>query len=144
MRTFITGPYFLKFLALSRVVVTAQYVLGFMYKSGHITLDLVKAVEYLEKARAQGSSFAAMELVTVYQQPQVQNYQKAYECAVMAAEHGVGEGEFLLANLLFLGRGCEPDHSRAYEYFKRAYDHGIHYASVMLDRMDRLKGAKGV
>lgn len=124
--------------------ITAQYVLGFMYKSGHITLDLEKAVEYLEKARAQGSSFAAMELVTVYQQPRVQNYQKAYECAVMAAEHGVGEGEFLLANLLFLGRGCEPDHSRAYEYFKRAYDHGIHYASVMLDRMDRLKKEKGV
>ena len=28
--------------------------LGFMYKSGHVTRDLQKAVEYLEKAKAQG------------------------------------------------------------------------------------------
>ncbi len=117
----------------------AQYVLGFMYKSGHVTRDLPLAVEYLEKARAQGNSFSAMELVTLYQQPEVQNYQRAYECATMAAEHGVAEGEFLLANLLFLGRGCEPDMNKAYELFRRAYDHGIHYASVMMARIDKLK-----
>ncbi|MBO5745667.1 MAG: sel1 repeat family protein, partial [Clostridia bacterium] len=93
-----------------------------------------------EKARAQGNSFAAMELASIYQQPEVQNYQKAYECAVMAAEHGVGEGEFLLANLLFLGRGCEPDMNKAYELFKRAFTHGIHYASVMTARIEKLKG----
>lgn len=120
----------------------AQYVLGFMYKSGHITLDLPLAVEYLEKAKAQGNSFAAMELVTVYQQPEVQNYQRAYECAAMAAEHGLGEGEFLFANLLFLGRGCEPNVNKAYELYHRAYGHGIHYASVMMARIEKLKKEK--
>ena len=118
----------------------AQYVLGFMYKSGHVTKDLEKAVEYMEKAKAQGNSFAALELASIYQQPEVQNYQKAYECAVMAAEHGVGEGEFLLANLLFLGRGCEPDVNKAYELFKQAFSHGIHYASVMISHIEKLKG----
>lgn len=117
----------------------AQYVLGFMYKSGHITVDLPKAIEYLEKAKAQGHSFSAMELVCLYQQPEVQNYQRAYECAVMAAEHGLAEGEFLLANLLFLGRGCEPDTNKAYELFSRAYAHGIHYASVMMARIESIK-----
>ncbi len=122
----------------------AQYVLGFMYKSGHVTTDLPKAVEYLEKAKAQGHSFSAMELASLYQQPEVQNYQQAYECAKMAAEHGVAEGEFLLANLLFLGRGCEPDVNKAYELFKRAYAHGIHYASIMIARIDKLKREKSI
>lgn len=117
----------------------AQYVLGFMYKSGHVTRDLPKAVEYLEKARAQGHSFSAMELASLYQQPEVQNYQRAYECATMAADHGIAEGEFLLAQLLFLGRGCEPDINKAYVLYSRAYDHGIHYASVMKSHIDRLK-----
>ena len=125
-------------------LVDAQYVLGFMYKSGHVARDLPKAVEYLEKARAQGHSFSAMELVCVYQQPEVQNYQRAYECAVMAAEHGVAEGEFFLANLLLLGRGCEPDMNKAYELYKRSFAHGIHYASVMIARIDQLKQDKGL
>lgn len=116
--------------------------LGFMYKSGHVTRDLQKAVEYLEKAKAQGDSFSAMELVSVYQQPQVQNFQRAYECAFMAAEHGLAEGEFLLANLLYLGRGCEPDVNKAYELYSRAYNHGIHYASVMMSRIDKYKNEK--
>ncbi len=60
----------------------------------------------------------------------------------MAAEHGVAEGEFLLANLLFLGRGCEPDINKAYELYKRAYAHGIHYASSMMARIDKLKREK--
>ena len=120
----------------------AQYMLGFMYKSGYITLDLEKASEYLEKAKAQGHSFAAMELVSVYQQVQVQNYQRAYECAVMASEHGLAEGDFLLATLLFLGRGCEPDINKAQELFSRSYAHGIHYASVMLSRIEKLKNKK--
>lgn len=119
--------------------VDAQYVLGFMYKSGHVTRDLSKAVEYLEKAKAQGHSFSAMELASVYQQPEVQNYQRAYECAAMAAEHDIAEGEFLLANLLFLGRGCEPDINKAYELYAQAYKHGIHYAEVMMQRIDKLK-----
>jgi TPR repeat protein len=122
----------------------AQYVLGFMYKSGHVTRDLPKAVEYFEKARAQGHSFSAMELVSVYQQPEVQNYQRAFECATMAAEHGLGEGEFHLANLLFLGRGCESNINKAYELYGRAYSHGIHYASTMIARIDKLKKEKHI
>jgi len=120
----------------------AQYVLGFMYASGHVTRDLAKAVEYYEKARAQGHSFSAMELASLYQQPEVQNYQRAYECALMAAEHSIAEGEFLLANLLFLGRGCEPNINKAYDFYCRAYNHGIHYASVMMARVEKLKKGK--
>lgn len=118
----------------------AQYVLGFMYKSGHVTKDLCKAVEYLERAKAQGHSFSAMELASLYQQPEVQNYQRAYECAKVAAEHGLAEGEFILANLLFFGRGCEPNVDKAYELYTKAYTHGIHYAAVMMERIKELTG----
>ncbi len=120
----------------------AQYVLGFMYKSGHVTKNLPLAVTYFEKAKAQGHSFSAMELASVYQQPEVQNYQRAYECAVMATEHGLAEGEFILANLLFLGRGCEPDINKAYELYSKAFSHGIHYASIMMSRIEKIKNEK--
>lgn len=121
-------------------IAEAQYVLGFMYKSGHVTKDLHKAVEYLEKAKAQGHSFSAMELASIYQQPEVQNYQRAYECAKVAAEHGLAEGEFILANLLFFGRGCEPNINKAYELYAKASTHGIHYAEVMMDRIKEMTG----
>ncbi len=121
-------------------IAEAQYVLGFMYKSGHVTKDLPKAVEYLEKAKAQGHSFSAMELASIYQQPEVQNFQRAYECALVAAEHGVAEGEFILANLLFFGRGCEPDVNKAYELYEKAALHGIHYAEVMMKRIRETSG----
>ena len=120
----------------------AQYVLGFMYKSGHVTRDLVKAVEYLEKAREKGHSFSAMELASIYQQPEVQNYQRAFACATMAAEHNIAEGEFTLANLLFFGRGCEADINKAYELYAQAYKHGIHYASTMMQRIEQIKAQR--
>ena len=116
----------------------AQYLLGFMYEYGHVKKDLVLAVDYLEKARAQSHSQAALELATIYQQPECQNYQKAYECAKTAASHGAPEGELILANLLFWGRGCEADVNKAYEMYSRAYQHGMHYASVMMKKIDAL------
>lgn len=121
-------------------VAEAQYVLGFMYKSGHVEKDLKKAVEYLEKAKEQGHSYSAMELALIYQQPEVQNYQRAYQCALVAADHGVAEGEFLLANLLFFGRGCEPNINKAYELYKKANKHGIHYASIMIEHIREITG----
>ena len=117
----------------------AQYVLGYMYKYGHVRKDLSLAIEYLEKARAQSHSLSAFELASIYQQPECQNYQKAYECARMAAAHGSPDGELILGNMLFWGRGCEPDMNKAYEMYIRAYEHGMYYASVMMKKIDRIK-----
>lgn len=120
-------------------IVGAQYILGFMYRSGHVRKDIMKAIEYLEKARAQGHSFAAMELASIYQQPECHNYQRAFECAEMAASHGVAEGELIYGNLLFWGRGCVADINKAYEMYTRAYAHGMYYAQVMLNKIDAIK-----
>ena len=46
------------------------------------------------------------------------------------------EGEFLLGIFLFYGRGCNADENKAYEYFERAYDHGMYVAKIYLDKYD--------
>ena len=114
----------------------AQYVLGYMYESGHIVKDLKKAIHYLEKAKSQSYSLAALELSKIYQQKECQNFQLAFECAEFAASHGVAEGEFILGVLLLLGRGCDYDINKSYEMLQRAYSHGIFYAKSYLEKID--------
>ena len=121
----------------------AQYMVGYMYRTGLAEKDYLKAVEYLEKAKEQSHSYAALELASLYQQPQCCNYQRAYECAKMAASHGVGEGELILGNLLLWGRGCEADMNKAYEMYARADAHGQYYAKTMLEKIRQMKDLHG-
>ena len=102
-------------------------------------VKLLCSAEYLEKAKNQGHSLAALELASIYQDPECQNYQRAYECAKIAASHSVAEGEFILGNLLFWGRGCEADMDKAYEMYSAAYQHGIFYASIMMKKITQFK-----
>ncbi|MBQ8816766.1 MAG: SEL1-like repeat protein [Lachnospiraceae bacterium] len=118
----------------------AQYVLGFMYKGGHVTKDYNKAILYFEMAKEKSNSWAALELACMYQQPECQNYQRAYECAEIAASRGLGEGEFILGNLLFWGRGCEADMNKAYEMYGRAYEHGFYDGLIMQEKIEKIKG----
>ena len=112
----------------------AQYVLGYMYRTGLAKKDLEEARKYLEKAFEQNFALAALELATLYQQPGLVNYGRAFLCASFAAGCGMTEGELILGNLLFLGRGCEPDMKKAMEMYRRAYDHGYFYASIMMKK----------
>ena len=118
----------------------AQYILGFMYKGGHVTRDYEKAIYYLEQAREKGHSFSALELALLYQQPETLNYQRAYECAEMAASHGLNEGMFILGNLLFWGRGCKADMVSAYEMYSMAYENGFYDARFMKEKIEAIKG----
>ncbi len=117
----------------------SQYMLGYMYRCGLVKKDLSLAIAYHEKARKQNHPISALELASLYQQPECQDFQKAFECAQMAAACGQAEGELILGNLLFLGRGCEADMDKAYEMYTLAYEHGIFYASVMLKKLDKLQ-----
>ena len=120
-------------------LISAQYILGYMYQHGQIKKDLRLAIDYLEKARAQGHALSSAELAFIYQQPECQNYQRAFECAKFAASQGSTDGELIYANLLFFGRGCEPDMNKAYEMYTLAYQHGMYFASVMLKKIDRIR-----
>ena len=117
----------------------AQYILGYMYHYGHVRKDYNLAIEYLEKSKTQGHADSAVSLACLYQQPECQNYQRAYECAKLAAAQDSPEGELILGNLLFWGRGCEPDMNKAYEMYSRAHKHGLYYALVMMKKIDRIR-----
>jgi len=121
----------------------AQYILGCMYQHGHVRKDYKLAIEYLEKAKAQKHANSACNLALLYQQPECQNYQRAYECAKLAAAQDSQTGELILGNLLFLGRGCEPDMNKAYEMYEKAYQHGLYYASIMMEKIDRIREENG-
>ena len=120
----------------------AQYLLGYLYRTGLLTLDLEKAVCYLEKACEQGYSLAALELAMLYQQPECQNFAKAFECAKLAVSHGTAEAKLILGNLYFWGRGCAADMNKAYEMYRAAASHGLYYANVMMKKIDAIMDAK--
>ena len=121
-------------------IANAQACLGYMYRTGIIGRNLPEAIRYLEMAHEQNHTQAALELASIYQQPGFLNYGRAFSCASLAASHGMGEGELILGNLLFWGRGCEPDMDRAYEMYEKAYAHGQYYAAVMMKTIRNLMG----
>ena len=49
------------------------------------------------------------------------------------------EAEFVLGNLLLLGRGCKTDVDKAIMYYKRAFEHGMYPAKIMLDKAITIK-----
>ena len=118
----------------------AQYLLAYLYRTGLAPRNLPEAVRYLEMSRKQNYPHAALELATLYQQPECQNYGLAYACANQSAEYGSAEGMLILGNLLFWGRGCAADMDKAYEMYQQAYDHGLYYAKVMMDKICRIRG----
>lgn len=118
--------------------VEAQYILGYMYENGHVEKDSIKAIHYYTLAADSGHISSAAHLATLYQQPECQNYHKAFRYAQMAAKAGSGSGAFLYANLLFFGRGCKPDMNEAYINYKYAYEHGYYQAQFMIEKMKNI------
>lgn len=116
----------------------AQYILGYMYEYGHVQKDYGKAVSYYEKAALQGHVFSAMELAVLYQQPELHNYQKAFQYCLFSAEHGCALANFLLGNMYFLGAGCESDENKAFLYYQRAADAGIMEAKIMMEEAEKV------
>ncbi|MBQ1659967.1 MAG: tetratricopeptide repeat protein, partial [Clostridia bacterium] len=119
--------------------VDANYMLGFMYECGHVKKDLKQAIEYYSRAADQGNYLSAVQLAFLYQQEGYISYDKAFYYARSAAEHGVMEGEFVYGVLLLLGRGCEPDSSKAVEYLNKAFEHGIYQAKFFLEQTEKLE-----
>lgn len=115
----------------------AQYKLGLMYEFGYATLDLDKAIHYHALAAAQGDEKSAYHLALLYSRPEHRNYQEAFKNAEFSAEKGVMEGEFLYAIFLLYGRGCIADEEKAFQYFRRAYDHGMIAAKIYLKKLSK-------
>lgn len=73
----------------------------------------------------------------IYQQSECRDYHKAFKRAQTSANYGNPEGEFIFANLLCFGRGCEADVRKAYEMYSRAYMHGFDQAKFMMEKIEK-------
>ena len=113
--------------------VSAQYMMGYMYEYGHVERDIAESIRYFEMAAKQGNALSAAHLAILYQLPERRNYGLAYKWCTIAAEAGVSNAEFTLANMLLYGRGCQYDVAEAKRYYLRALEHGFAPARQMLD-----------
>jgi TPR repeat protein len=116
--------------------VDSAYMMGYMYEHGHVEMNLEKAIHYHALAADHGHVLSPTHLAILYQLPKHQNYQKAVEYAKLAASYGEKEGEFVYGNLLFFGRGCEPNNDEAYKMYKRALEHGCDQAAFMIEKIE--------
>lgn len=118
---------------------SSQYMLGYMYEFGYIKKDLKLAIHYFTLAANQGEINSPHHLAMLYQQSECKNYHKAFKYAQISANNGIPEGEFILANLLYMGRGCKADEDKAYEYYKKARAHGMEQATLMMEKIEANK-----
>ena len=124
--------------------VASAYMVGYMYEHGHVELNLEKAIYYHALAADHGHVLSPTHLAILYQLPEHQNYHKAIKYAKLAASHGEKEGEFVYGNLLFFGRGCEPNNNEAYKMYKRALEHGCDQAAFMIERIESRQLAEDI
>lgn len=117
----------------------AQYQVAYMYEHGHNVKSIQQAIRYHTMAANQGHILSPTHLAILYQMSEVKNYHQAFKYAKMAADLGEKEGEFILGNLLFFGRGCDADMDKAYEMYSRAFAHGCDQAEFMMKKIDSLK-----
>lgn len=116
----------------------SQYLAGYMYEHGFLECDMEKAIHYHKMAADNGHPLSPTHLAILYQQPECKNYHQAYKYATIAANIGEKEGEFVLGNLLFFGRGCRADIDKAYEMYKISAEHGCDQAIFMLEKINAI------
>lgn len=83
---------------------SSRYMLGYMYEFGYIKKDIPLAIKYFLMASKQGEINSNHHLAMLYQQTECKNYHKAFKYAKMSADNSIPEGEFILANLFYMGR----------------------------------------
>ena len=121
----------------------SQYMTGVMYSDLYdfgLEKDSELAIKYHRLAAAQGHLLSATDLALLYQSGAHRNYAEAFRYAQQSARGLYAEGCFHLGNLLFLGRGCAPDTSAAYQQYRLAYERGFEPALFMMRRIERLAG----
>ena len=96
-----------------------------------------KVCKSVRLASDQGHFLSPTDFAQIYQLSECKNYHKAFRYARKAADIGEKESEFVLANILLFGRGCEPNVNKAYELYSRAYAHGVDRAKFMMDKVER-------
>jgi len=102
--------------------------------------NIEEAIDYFEKAAEKGSVMCMTELASLYQESECRNYQKAFKWAEKSATAEDPNGNFILGNLYFFGRGCESDINKAMINYNKALNQGIYQAEIMISRIKKING----
>ncbi|MCO6427614.1 tetratricopeptide repeat protein [Nitrosomonas communis] len=99
--------------------VKAQAMLGIMYREGHgVQKNIPEAIRWLSLAAEQGVISAWSELGVIFiNNHSFQNYERAKELFLLAAEHVEPKAMFALGILYYKGLGVPIDFIRAYMWF---------------------------
>lgn len=112
--------------------VEATSQLGSMHlKEGKVEL----AIEYLDKAAAQGHAKSAYVLATLYASPLKQDWTRAFQYYVKAATGGLVEAQYNLGHCYMTGQGTRQDLQLAREYWTLAADQGFPLAQINVGKM---------
>lgn len=125
-------------IAANNNVIEAQYILGYMFKYGHVKKDISRAIELFEKAAAQGHVLSSAQLAILYQYEDFLNYDKAFRYCKYGADSGDVPSEFMLGLMYLKGCGCTVNTDKAYLCFKHASENGAPEALIMLNYMNEL------
>jgi TPR repeat protein len=109
-----------------------------MYDTGWAgTKNEAKAVEWYQKAAAQGNALAQNDLGDMYANGRgvVKNEAKAVEWYEKAATQGNATAQFNLGVAYVHGRGVAKNEAKAVEWYEKAATQGLAYAQTNLGKM---------
>lgn len=101
----------------------AQYVLGYMYETGHVApQNSTEAARWFRKAADSGDTMAQISLGRLYEKGKSvpQDYAEAKVLYAKAAAKGSARGHFRLAGLYTFGLGMPQDLVRTHTHFNLA------------------------
>ena len=101
----------------------AQYILGYMYETGHVAKrDSTEAARWFQMAAEQGDALSQISLGRLYEAGKgvPLDYQVAAKLYKKAADQGSARAHFRLANLYRQGHGVAKDLVSAYIHFRIA------------------------
>lgn len=119
----------------------AQTRLGWIYANGiGVPLNEEKAVEWYQKAAAQGYPKAQYELGMMYNSGEVvttvtKDPNKAAEWLLKAAAQGYPKAQYELGLMHLTGEGVKKDAAKAVEWYQKAAAQGYHKAQFELGWM---------
>ncbi|MHB1358118.1 MAG: trypsin-like peptidase domain-containing protein [Rhodocyclaceae bacterium] len=113
--------------------VLAMVEVGMAYKKGDgLPQDVGKAVEWFEKAAAQGNTDAQYRLGELYYLGEKPDFSKALEWLQLAAEKGNAWAQNLLAVMFYKGEGVSRDLAKAVDLVQKAAAQGFDQAQYHL------------
>ena len=103
--------------------IEAQYVLGYMYESGHVAeQNSAEAANWFRRAADQGDPMSQIALGRLYQKGKgvEQNYAEAVSLYAKAAASGSARGHYRLASMYRFGLGVPEDFVLAHMHYNLA------------------------